>query len=309
MTLKEIETIVTVSQSKSFYEAAFMLNYSPSVISKYVSNVEKEIGVAIFVRGNRAHSISLTKEGEALMPGFTRIHGSVAQFKHDLSSLQYNNVGMLRIGASGHISSLGRDEIMASFLKKYPAVRIEQLKHDFDTLIHILYSGNVDGIFLIVQHGCPNFNTLTGILGDPKLESYLIRKEPDIYLGISDKDPLAEMSEAPLSAFRDFSIIFHTDQKILVNGGTIEPFVRISKKSGFELKPIFLEPRDTSSFFLATQAKIAIPTLRSSFEYPGIKFIRISDWDTFSLSYFLTLKDNNNSMLANFIKCVKEYSK
>ena len=309
MTLKEIETIVTVSQSKSFYEAAFMLNYSPSVISKYVSNVEKEIGVVIFVRGNRAQSISLTKEGEALIPGFIRIHESILQFKGDLSSLQYNSAGLLRIGASGHISSLGRDEIMVSFLKRFPAVRIEQSKHDFGSLIHMLYSGIVDGVFLIVQHGSQNFSTLTGMLGDPKLEAFLICRESDIYLGISDKDPLAEKSEAPLSAFRDFSIIFHTDQKILVNGGTIEPFVRISKKSGFELKPIFLEPRDTSAFFLATQAKIAIPTLRSSFEYPGIKFIRVSDWDTFSLSYFLTLKDNKNCILANFIKCVKAYSK
>jgi hypothetical protein len=309
MNLKEIETIVTVSKSRSFYEAAFMLNYSPSVITKHVSNVEKELGVELFIRGNRAQSISLTKDGEHLIPDFIRIHESFLQLESNLAALQKDSEGLLRIGASGHVSSIGRDEIFANFLWEHPGIRIEQTKHNFETLVHMMYSGMVDGVFLIVQNGSPNIITLNNLLADPKIESFYISREPDMYLGISDKDPLAEKSAAPLVDFQDFSIVFHTDQDILVKAGTIEPFVRLSKKSGFELKPIFLEPRDTSTFYLATKTKIAIPALRSSFEYPGIKFIKVSDWDTFSLSYFLALKANSGKMLANFIKHVRKYSK
>ena len=310
MNLKEIEAIVTVSKSKSFYEAAFMLNYSPSVISKYVSNVEKELNVVLFVRGNRAQSVALTEEGEALMPGIIRIHENVLQFNAELSKLQNSKNMILRIGTSGHLSSLGRDEVMASFLQQYPKVSIKQFKHDMeDVLIRMLYSGAVDGVFLIVLDGSQNSRTLTNLNDDPKIESFLIYKESAIYLGISDKDPLAELSEAPLYAFRDHLIMFHADQDTLVKAGTIEPFVRISEKSGFELKPIFLEPRDASSYYLATQAKIAIPTLRSSFEYPGIKFVRVSDWDTFCLSYFFALKENSSRILTDFKKCVSAFTK
>jgi len=309
MRLNEVETIVTVSKCRSFHEAALMLNYSPSVISKHVSNAEKELGVVLFFRGNRANSISLTKEGEALMPCFIQIHECIVQLKSNTSALKYNNSGLLQIGVTGHLSSLGREEIMAIFLRKYPDVRVEQSKHDFDTLVHSLCSGSIDGIFLIVQSGSQNFSTLTGLLSDPKLESFFICRESNIYLGISDKDPLAQQDEAAFSAFRDFSVTFHSDQRILVKAGTIEPFARLSKKSGFDLKPLFIDPRDTSSFYLAKQMKIAIPALRSSFEYPGIKFVRVSDWDTYSLSYFLTRKENRSGMLINFIECVREFVK
>ena len=310
MNFKEVEAIVTVSQSKSFYEAAYMLNYSPSVISKYVSNVEKEIDVAIFVRGNRAQSISLTQEGEALMPGFIRIHDCIQQLKNDLSVLKYRYSEMLRIGISGHISALGRDEIIANFLQQYPKVNIEQTKHDtIETLIHMLYSEAVDGVFLIALDGSQNYSMLVNLLGDPKIESFLIHRESTMFLGISDKEPLAEQSEAPLIAFRDFFIMFHPDQRILVKGGTLEPFSRISKESGFELKPIFIEPRDLSSFYLAKKAKIAIPSLSATFEYPGIKFIKLSDWDTFALSYFLSLKNNSNHNLIRLKKCVRTFTK
>ena len=308
MNEKEIETIVTVSRSKSFYEAAFILNYSPSVISKLVANVEKEIGFILFIRSNRAQSISLTSEGETLLPDFIRIHESMQHFRGDLSSLQNSNNGVLRIGISGQIRTLGKDEVMADFFHQYPDVRVEQSNHDaIDTLVHMLYAGTIDGVFLTVLDGSHDNNILNRMINDPTIESFFIHREPEVYLGISDKDPLANETEAPLFAFRDYLIMFHPDQRMLHMGGTLEPFLRLSKKSGFELKTIFHDPRNSSSYHLATQARIAIPTLRSSFEYPDIKFVRVSDWDTFAISYFITMKDNKKHVVANFSKCVKSY--
>ena len=91
LNFEEVETIVTVSRSKSFNEAAYLLNYAPSTISKAVSSVEQEIGYTLFVRGNRANAASLTPEGKALMPDFIRIHESMQQLKNDLSAMQEDN--------------------------------------------------------------------------------------------------------------------------------------------------------------------------------------------------------------------------
>ena len=49
MNMKEIEVLSELVNYKSFSDAAFSLAYSPSVISKYVSNIEEELGVKIFV--------------------------------------------------------------------------------------------------------------------------------------------------------------------------------------------------------------------------------------------------------------------
>jgi DNA-binding transcriptional LysR family regulator len=55
MNMKEIEVLSELVNYQSFSDAAFSLAYSPSVISKYVSNIEKELGIRIIVRGNKSN--------------------------------------------------------------------------------------------------------------------------------------------------------------------------------------------------------------------------------------------------------------
>jgi DNA-binding transcriptional LysR family regulator len=308
MNMKEIEVLVTVVRSKSFYEAAYMLNYSPSVISKYVRSAESELGVPLFNRGNRASSISLTEEGSALMPGIIDIYDAYCRLKRDADALRNKSGGTLRIGTGHQLSSLGMDEILAEYIIAHPEIRIEQFKMDFESLIHALYSGQLDGIFLLVQDGSLNSETLESMLKDPKIESYLLIREYDMYLGISERHPLAENDSAPLNAFSDFSIAFHTDQAILTKAGTMTPFLRLSEKTGFKLKPIFIDPRDVSAFILAAQKNVAIPSLRCLIRYPGVKFIRVQDWDSFTTTYFLSLKTNRSTALSQLVKTVRAYT-
>ena len=303
MNMKEIEVLMTIARSKSFYEAACALNYAPSVVSKCVSNVEEELGVVLFVRSNRASSIALTKEGSILMPHFLRLHECGQQLRSDAAVLQGGNNSLLKIGTGNQLISLGMDEIMAHFYQAHPEVRIEQTRMDFESQIHSMYSGQQDGVFLLVQNGSSNSNSLNSLLEDSKVESFLLVREHNIYLGISEDHPLANKDSTPLAAFREFSIAFHSDKAILVKAGTMAPFLRLSKKAGFELTPIYIDPRDTSAFYLATQMKIAIPSLRCSVKYPGVKFVRVED----STSYFLTLKANRNSALAQFKKSVQVF--
>lgn len=307
MDFRDIEIIVTVSKCKSFYDAAVMLNYSPSVISKSIARVEKEVGVVLFERGNRASATSLTKKGAALMPSLTIIYDSMSQFKRDLCAMQSDNEVLLKIGVSTHLSNLCRDMIISDFVEKHPEVRIEQYYRDFDTLVNMLYSESVDGIFVIVQSGSRNMNVLNNIFSDPKVESYILSSDSLMFLGISEKDPLAKESEAPFIAFRDYSIMIHPEKEIVVNAGVLDPFNELSKRSGFELKTVFLDPHETSSHYLATKMKIAIPIKGSSFIYPGIKFIRVTDWDTLSLSCFLAHKTNSSKAVANLKKSVQDF--
>ena len=102
-------------------------------------------------------------------------------------------------------------------------------------------------------------------------------------------------------------IAFHSDQQIRVKAGTFAPFRNLARKSGFELKPIYIDPRDTSAFYLATQSKAAIPSIRATLQYPGIKFVQVSDWESHSASYFLTLKSNRSKPLLDFKKTVQAF--
>lgn len=307
MNMKEIEALVTIARSKSFSEAAYALNYSASVISKYVSAVEEELGVVLFARSNRASSISLTKEGTILMPHFISIYDSAQRLHNDAAALQERSNSLLRIGTGNQLCSPGMDEIMADFFHSNTDIRIEQTKLDFESQIHSMYSGQQDGVFFLVQDGSDNSDTLNNLITDPKVESFLLVREYDMYLGISEDQPLGKNDAAPFIAFYDFSFAFHSNTMILTKSGTMTPFVALSKKVGFDLKSIYIDPRDTSAFYLATQMKVAIPSLRGSFKYPGVKFVRIEDWESSSTSYFLTLKTNCNPALVQFKKSVQAF--
>ncbi|NLO48251.1 MAG: LysR family transcriptional regulator [Clostridiales bacterium] len=307
MNMKEIEVLVTIVRSKSFYEAGYMLNYSPSAISKYVKSAENELGVLLFNRGNRASPISLTKEGAALMPSITDIYEAYSRLKEDADALRSGNDKILRVGTGHQLSSMGMDEILANFFITHPEIRVEQSRMNYESLIHALYSGKLDGVSLLVQDGSLGSKALDNLLKDPKIESHLLVREHDMYLGISDRHPLAECDSAPLNAFKDFSIAFHSDRTIRTKAGTMEPFLRLSEKRGFKLNPIFIDPRDVSAFILAAQKKVAVPSLRCLVRYPGVKFIRIQDWETFTTAYFLSLKANHNPALLQLIKTIRAY--
>ena len=308
MNFEEVETIVTVSKSNSFNEAAYLLNYAPSTISKSVISVEKEIGFTLFVRGNRANASSLTKEGEALMPDFIRINESVRQLKNDLSAMQLENKDLLKIGSTTNIGYRSRDEILASFMVKYPEIRLETEKTDFAALLHMLYSGSVSGLFLYAQAGSKNMTLLESVMDDPKLEAIHISTESNMFLAISENDPLARQDEAPFSAFRDFTLLVHPDKSVILNAGIVDPFLKLSEDSGFPLRTLALDPRDPATFYLATKMKLAIPTHPMSFVYPGIKLIRVSDWNCDSYSFFLTRRLRSGHALNSLIKCIHEYT-
>ncbi len=304
---KEIETIVTVSKCKSFYEAACVLNYTPSVISKSVISVERVLGFSLFVRGNRASTVSLTKEGEKIMPSFIRIYETIRRLQEEVIAMQSENTDFLKIGVTLQLSNHAREEIMSSFIVQHPEIRIEQYRHDFVTLVQMLYSGSVSGVFLIALDESPNMEKLREVINDPQIESYCLDRESDMYLGISETADIAELDEAPISAFKDYTIVFPQDDKIIFDAGVMGPFERMFDNMGAKLKKVFLDPMDSSAHCIATKKRIAIPTRRPAFIYPGIKYIRISDYANSSLTAFVCRKNDNGRALTLLKKCIQNY--
>ena len=222
--------------------------------------------------------------------------------------MQLENKDLLKIGSTTNIGYRSRDEILANFMLKYPEIRLETEKTDFAALLHMLYSGSVSGLFLFAQSGSKNMTLLESVMDDPKLEAFHIDTEHEMYLAISENDPLAQCDEAPFSAFRDFALPFHPDNDVIANAGVAEPFRRLSDASGFTLRTIALDPRDPTTFYLATKMKLAIPVHALSFLYHGIKLVKVSDWTCYSTSFFLTLNANGGHPLRCLMKCIQEYA-
>lgn len=71
MELIQLRVFIAVAKSGSFTEAAHELYLSHSAISRRVSSLEKELGLALLERDNSVHG--LTSAGEKLLPLAERI--------------------------------------------------------------------------------------------------------------------------------------------------------------------------------------------------------------------------------------------
>jgi DNA-binding transcriptional LysR family regulator len=116
-----LRSFVAVAQNGGFTRAAKMLNSTQSTISAQIRRLEEEAGRALFVRSTR--SVQLTSAGEMLL-GYARtilcLHEDARQ---RLSGTPH--VGRLRLGAAEDLADTWLPEVLRSFGRQYPAVRVE----------------------------------------------------------------------------------------------------------------------------------------------------------------------------------------
>ena len=88
MTIEEIALICELPNYTSFLDASFYLPYSPSVITKYVNNVESELDLTMFIRSNKSRDLQLTEEGKIVIESMRRINEDWSYLKKQVNDLK-----------------------------------------------------------------------------------------------------------------------------------------------------------------------------------------------------------------------------
>jgi len=310
MNMKELAALSEIANYQSFSDAAFSLSYSPSVITKYVSNVEKELGIKLFVRGNRSNETSLTTEGRVLMQDIHRMNISYQHMLEMVKQLNgtYNNI--LRVGTQARLGNLVEQEVLATFLLKNNKVDMEHVKLNARDLIRLLQSGKLDAVIVTI-HSNASLEDLFNETGDfSEADIVRLAVERDIYLGIAEQYLPHIEKEAEFAEFKDFSFAFSfpssTDEE---DAKAIEEFRILAKKSGFELNAAYFGAYDSTILNLATKMPVAVTTTCVPAQYKGIKFIRVSDWPHHTNISFACMKNNNKKTLLSLKKTAIEFQK
>ena len=68
MQLRQLEYVVAVAEEQSFTRAASRLHLAQPSLSRQVRLLERELGVLLFDRGPGQAAVTLTADGEALLP-------------------------------------------------------------------------------------------------------------------------------------------------------------------------------------------------------------------------------------------------
>ena len=136
---------VTVMKEGSFNRAARKLQVTPAALSQSIAHFERKLGVRLFHRTTR--HLQATGEAQILFQSLGDLVGDIDQRLRGLDDLQGKPSGLIRMSMS---SAFGRKHVMptiASFLERYPKVRIEFF---FDTQQESLAESGMD---LAVRHG------------------------------------------------------------------------------------------------------------------------------------------------------------
>jgi len=121
--LSDIAVFVQVVDSGSFTAAADRLSLSKSVVSKYVTRLEDQLGVRLFNRTTRR--LSLTEAGTILYTRSRRGLEEIEAAEAEISQLQETPRGKLKINAPMSFGILIIAPLMAEFTSRYPELSID----------------------------------------------------------------------------------------------------------------------------------------------------------------------------------------
>jgi DNA-binding transcriptional LysR family regulator len=126
--LTSIRAFTRVVQHGSFAAAARDLRLSRSAVSKYVIELEQELGSQLLVRTTR--SASPTENGQAYYERCIAILADLEEADLAVARLQSEPRGLLRVNAPMSFGTLHLGRAIADFMEKYPELQIQLILSD-----------------------------------------------------------------------------------------------------------------------------------------------------------------------------------
>lgn len=118
-----MRAFVAVVVEGSFSNAAHILQLSPQLVSKYVSRLEEQLNIRLLNRTTR--KVSLTEAGSHYFVHAQQILLSIDDMESQLSGLQQNPKGVLRISAPVSFALKHMAKLITDFQNRYPLVTID----------------------------------------------------------------------------------------------------------------------------------------------------------------------------------------
>jgi DNA-binding transcriptional LysR family regulator len=134
LNLRRIQTFAAVAESGSFRKAAEQTHRSPSVVSAHVTQLEAELGVALFHRTTR--KVVMTDAGQSLLQ---RCKAAMSDLDAAVREIQDENQlrrGRVAIGSSPAMAGSWLPPILAEFRRSHPGV-VVTLKEDFARDVYV----------------------------------------------------------------------------------------------------------------------------------------------------------------------------
>jgi len=123
-----MRVFVTVVNAEGFTRAAERLDLSPQLVSKYIAQLEQQLGVRLLNRTTR--KISVTEAGNRYYQSLLHLLPEIDDLERQLEGLQEEAKGQLRISAPVSFAIKHLTPFVCDFQKTHPSVSIDLQLND-----------------------------------------------------------------------------------------------------------------------------------------------------------------------------------
>lgn len=231
MSMTEYQLLCKIAEQGSMTRAAEQLHISPSAASHAINNLERRVGFTLINRSR--NGITLTGNGQALLPRFQAILASEDLLQQDISHINGLEKGNVRLGVFDSICTNWIPTILRTFGANYPNITVTILQSDYQQIDTLLLNGTLD-IGFVSLPSSDAFQTIT-LMHDrllcitpsdfkPKNETCIttgeLRTIPLIIAGRGiDQNILKFLAKNNLTACSQYSIALETSAIALVENG------------------------------------------------------------------------------------------
>lgn len=181
MQINQLRYVLETAKEKSISAAAKKLFLSQPSLSQQIINLEKELGIPLFVRHSK--SVALTDAGEQFVKSAQRIINETDQLTDLMKKYSLLEHGTLRIGMLWVAGYLNLPRILTDYHHIHSGITYSLKVEGSNTLLQMLLARSINGAFIISTDAALRSNE----------ELYYQKIMDDYYVAvISDKNPLSE---------------------------------------------------------------------------------------------------------------------
>ena len=136
-----LNVFVSVARNRSFTKASRELFISQPAITKHIQELEMQYKTPLFERTR--NQVCLTRAGELLLSHATGILQMYNQLDFEMHMLTDHLSGQLHLGASTTIAQYVLPPVLASFIRKFPDIRLSLMNGNSGEIEHALAEGKI----------------------------------------------------------------------------------------------------------------------------------------------------------------------
>ena len=137
----KLDTLLLVAEKRNFTRAAQALSLTQPAVSHHISQLEQELGVRLFVRGNG--DLMLTPEGETVLRYVRRMKALEKKMAEELQEAG-GRLTRLRIGITHTAESSIVAEVLARYTNENPGISITIVTDNINNLYDMLENFELD---------------------------------------------------------------------------------------------------------------------------------------------------------------------